>query len=143
MVSDICGGRNGSNQEYFRALVRFMSFNNLVLILSWIISFFIHLFNNLTHSFHQNTQLWSILWISHLFSWSMALMCSWIKDLITNHYRAGIAAIWLVEWSAIKLLISHVTRSKWTLSTSRITKLKRCCLNLIFCFFTRELYICM
>ena len=43
-----------------------------------------------------------------------------VHDLQINHHGAEILVIWLVEWSAAKLLILYVTREKQTLSSREI-----------------------
>ena len=43
-----------------------------------------------------------------------------VHDLQMNHRGAEILVIWLVEWSATKLLILYVTREKQTLSSREI-----------------------
>ena len=43
-----------------------------------------------------------------------------VHDLQINHHGAEILVIWLVEWSATKLLILYVTREKQTLSSREI-----------------------
>ena len=43
-----------------------------------------------------------------------------VHDLQINHHGAEILVIWLVEWSATKLLILYVTREKQTLNSREI-----------------------
>ena len=50
------------------------------------------------------------------FNWS-------VSYFYINHHSAEISLIWLVQWSAIKLLILHITREKLTLRSREILML--------------------